>query len=192
VSNQVTIAKINTRFVDPFTGTRTVVAPKGKKFGDIQVVSKTPIKRSEQKAGRIFFLNGETVQRVLFNQKFDILDEEALDYHISLSSSSNIRKWYANKTQEGFDIYIEPDTQFEGYIDWVVTRIIKENVRQIQVSFETPITKAVTPDGELSNYMVQLTPNDNVEVWYENLTENGFAIRTEREFNGKVSWSIYN
>jgi hypothetical protein len=47
-------------------------------------------------------------------------------------------------------------------------------------------------DGEISNYMVQLTPNENVEVWYENLTPTGFDIKTEKDFEGKVSWSVYN
>lgn len=192
VSNQVTIAKINTRFVDPFTGTRTLVAPRGKKFGDFQVVRSSPIKMSEQKAGSVFFLSGETKQRVVFNKKFDVTQNDSLDYHISLSSDKNIRKWYANKSEDGFDIYVEPDTNFEGNISWVVTRIIGENIRQIEVTFDTPITPAIDVNGEFSNYMVQLTPDQNVEVWYEDLSENGFKIRTEREFNGKVSWSVYN
>jgi hypothetical protein len=37
-----------------------------------------------------------------------------------------------------------------------------------------------------------LTPNANIEVWYENVTKNGFDIRTEKDFEGKVSWSVYN
>lgn len=192
LSNQITIAKISTQYTDPFTGTRTLISPRGQRYGDLQAVQRLPIKKSEQKAGRIFFNIGEVRQRVIFNEPFDFDEDEDVDYHVSLSSTSNIRKWYGNKTEEGFDIYVEPETQFEGNIEWVVTRVVRENIRQIQVKFDQPIPLSVDMEGEQLDYMVQLTPNDNIEVWYENPSPEGFTIRSEREFTGRISWSIYN
>lgn len=193
VTNQVTIAKINTKFADPDTNTTSVKKTPGKKFGDFQV-SKTPsATTSEQKAGRVAFTSGETTQKITFREAFEIYDgETSVDYHIALTPDNNVRTWWANKSTSGFDVYVEPNTQFAGDVSWIATRIIKENLIQIPVIFDEPIPTSVTVDGALSNYMVQLTPNQNYQVWYDNLTTTGFDIKAEKDFQGKVSWSIFN
>lgn len=191
--NQVTIAKINTKFVDSYTNTPTLKVSPGKKYGDIQFVEKQTFKSTEQKAGRIYFNRGETRKKVLFDSPFTLNPNESeINYIISLTPESNVRTWYASKNERGFEIYIEPDTQFEGYVSWVVTRYKKEQTKKISVVFDKPIPQALTEDGLKTNYMVQLTPSDNVQVWYEDLKPEGFTIRTEKEFNGKISWSIFN
>lgn len=191
--NQITIAKINTKNVDLNTNTPTLEAKPGRKYGDLKFVEKKTIKTTEQKAGRVFFQKGETRQKVLFDTPFMLHpNEDEVSYIVNLTPDGNVRTWCPIKSENGFEIYIEPETQFEGYVYWVATRFIKENTKNISVVFDEPIPQGFTEEGYKSNYMVQLTPNDNIQVWAENLTPEGFTIRTEKEFNGRVSWSIFN
>jgi len=192
LTNQVNIAKIYTNYIDPETGIRTFQAKSGERFGDLKLIEAAPIKTSEEKAGRIFYPRGTTVERIVFETPFELNNDNQIDYHISLTPEGNVRSWYSNKTENGFDLYIEPNTQFEGYINWKATRLISQNTKNIEVVFDAPIPPTVTVDGEISNYMIQLTPDNNVQVWYDNITSNGFSIRSEFEFEGKVSWSIIN
>ena len=193
ISNQITIAKINTKYTDSSTNTKTLQASSGKRFGDLQFVEKTPLPTTEQKAGRIFFQRGETVQRIIFDTSFvPNGNETSATYIANITPEGNVRSWYANKSDDGFDIYLEPNTQFEGYVAWTATRIVQGNYQEVTVAFDQQIPTSVNANGVASNYMVQLTPNDNIQVWYENPTVNGFSIRTEKQFLGKISWSIFN
>lgn len=193
LANHITIGKIKTNFVDIRTGTPSLKTTSSKRFGDFQVVQKESTKTSEQKVGRIFLSSGETSQKVHFNAPFVLnTNEVKVEYSIQLTPLGNVRTWYGNSDENGFIIYIEPNTQFEGYIGWSATRIVNENVKQKDVVFSTPMALGMSQDGLTSNYMVQLTPNDNIQVWYETSTQNGFAIKTEKYFKGKISWSIFN
>lgn len=193
LANQITVAKIKTSFTDVNTSTPALKTSSNKRFGDFQVVQKESVQTSEQKAGRITLASGETSQKVYFSTPFVLNPNEVkIEYSIQLTPSGNIRTWYANASENGFIIYVEPNTQFEGSINWTATRIIQGNVKQKSVVFGTPIPLGISQDGLTSNYMVQLTPNDNIQVWYENATQNGFAINTEKSFKGKISWSIFN
>ena len=193
IANQITIAKIKTNFIDNNTGTPALKTSSGKRFGDFQVVEKASTKTTEQKAGRIFLSSGETSQMVHFNAPFVLsANEVKVEYSIQLTPLGNVRAWYANSDENGFIIYIEPNTQFEGYVSWSATRIIQENVKQKEVVFNTPMPLGISQAGLTSNYMVQLTPNDNIQVWYESPTQSGFSIKTEKSFKGKISWSIFN
>ena len=193
ISNQVTIAKINTKYVDSATNTKTLESTAGKRFGDLKFVEKSPLQTSEQKAGRIFFQRGETAQKIIFDTPFAPVEgEDSASYIANITPEGNVRTWYSNKTDSGFEIYVEPNTQFEGYIGWTATRTTAGNFKEVQVEFSQAIPTSVNVAGVASTYMVQLTPDDNVQVWYENPTVNGFAIRTEKEFRGKISWSIFN
>lgn len=193
LANQVTIAKITTNFVDVNTSTPALKTSSNKRFGDFQVVQKEPVQSSEQKGGKITLASGETSQKVYFNKPFVLSDNEVkIEYSIQLTPSGNVRTWYSNADENGFTIYIEPNTQFEGTISWTATRIIQENIKQKDVVFNTPIPLGISQDGLTTNYMVQLTPNDNVQVWYEGATQSGFSIKTEKSFKGKISWSIFN
>jgi len=187
LSNQVTIAKIYTNFVDPDTGTPTIKTQRGRKFGDFQIVDKIETKGDIQKAGTVDFNSGENFSAVIFSTPF-----ENDNYQVSLSSQEPIRSWVANKNVEGFTIYVEPGNNFEGKISWIATSVIEENINEVNVTFSTPMSLSVSPDGNISNYMVQLTANDNVNMWYDNLNENGFTIKTEKNFRGHVSWSAFN
>lgn len=187
ISNQVTIAKIYTNFSDVDTGVSTIRTRRGQKFGDFQIVDEIETRGDKQKAGNVTFNLNETYSKVIFNTPFE--DD---NYQVSLTSQSPVRKWVVNKSINGFDIYIEPDANFSGTISWLATNTIEENVTEVRVAFNTPMSLALTPDGQISNYMVQLTPNQNINVWYDDLTEDGFTIKTEKNFNGRVSWSAYN
>jgi len=193
ISNQVTIAKINTKYSDAASNTKTLEATAGKRYGDLKFVEKSPLQTSEQKAGRLFFQKGETVQKIIFDTPFvPAAGEDAASYIANITPEGNVRTWYANKTDGGFEIYVEPNTQFEGYVAWTATRTVTGNFKEVRVEFTESIPSAVDLAGSSSNYMVQLTPNDNVQVWYENPSATGFTIRTEKEFKGKISWSIFN
>ena len=193
VSNQATIAKINTKFVDPDTNTSSIKKNPGKKFGDFQVSKTPPATTSEQKAGRVFFKSGETTQKITFTEAFELAEGETnIEYHIALTPDNNVRSWWAQKTSSGFVVYVEPNTQYEGYVSWIATRVIQQRLVKIPVAFNQPIPTSITVDGDVSNYMVQLTPNQNVQVWYDNIGPNGFDIKAELDFEGKVSWSIFN
>jgi hypothetical protein len=193
VSNQITIAKINTKYTDGYTGTKTLETTSGNKFGDLKYVVNDSALTTEQKGSRVYFERSTRVQRIVFDKPFVLQPGESpTDYAISITPEGNVRTWHGNKNERSFDLYVEPSTQFEGYISWTATKITRSKTTSVDVSFNTAVPQVTTIDGEVSNYMIQLTPNDNVEVWYENVTENGFTIATEKEFYGKVSWSIYN
>jgi hypothetical protein len=193
VSNQVTVARIYTKNTDTESGTKSLQTTSGAKYGNLQVTEKLTYKTTNQKAGRVFFSSGQTAQQVLFNSVFVPGENEtSAKFQVQLSTDGNVRKWVADEFDGGFKIYIEPDTEFEGYIDWVATQIIQNKTNTISVNFAKPLSPVMTVDGAISNYMVQLTSNNNVEVWYENMTATGFDIKTEKDFEGKVSWSVYN
>lgn len=193
IANQATIATIATQFTDEETGTGTISVDAGKRFGDFQVIQKEGITTSDQKGGRVYFREGESTQKVVFTNPFELEEgEDSVDYHVALTAESNIRSWYGQASELGFTVYIEPDMQFEGFVNWTATRVVQERLRDISVIFEEPIPTSLSVDGELSNYMIQLTPSDNVQVWYTDQTQNGFKILAEKEFQGKVSWSVFN
>jgi hypothetical protein len=186
-SNQIIIGKIFTKFIDPITGTPTLLTTGGNRFGDFQVVSNLQTKSTVQKAGTVSFSSGTYKSKVIFNKPFS-----NATYQINLSSTSNIRKWYASQSINGFTIYIEPNSNFSGDINWIATETIEPNIKEMKVIFNSPLSEVIENNVPVSNYMVMLTPNDNIEVWYENLTANGFTIKSNRNFIGKVSWSAYN
>jgi hypothetical protein len=187
LSNQITVAKIYTNFIDPDTGTPTLLTRRGQRFGDFQVVEEIDVTTDNQKAGTVEFNAGETSSKVIFTNPF-----ESDKYQVTLTTQEPLRKWVSAKNVNGFTVYVEPDTEFTGKVGWVATEVIEEHITEIDVVFDTPLAQSVSPDGVISDYMVQLTPNDNIEIWYDKLTETGFTIRTEKNFHGKVSWSVYN
>lgn len=199
IANQAIIAKINTLYVDPNTNTNSLQRSSGKKYGDFQIIEAPSITTTEQKGGRVSFKRGQNVQRVMFKDAFELTTdddgnpiESNVTYQVSLTPNKNVRTWYANKSAAGFFIYVEPNTQFEGDITWTATRVVEENVISTPVIFDQPIPTAVTADGTFANYMVQLTPDTNVQVWYEDLTPEGFTIKSEINFEGRISWSVFN
>jgi hypothetical protein len=193
LNNQATVARIYTKNVDTESDTKSLATSPGSKYGNLQVAEKVTYKTTNVKSGRVYFSAGQTSQQITFNKVFvPGTNETTAQYQVQLTSDTNVRKWSAEKEMTGFVIYVEPDTAFEGYINWTATQIIQEKTKVIPVRFDIPLSKAVTSEGLVSNYMVNLTPNDNVEVWYENVDENGFDIVCEKDFEGSVSWSVYN
>jgi hypothetical protein len=193
IANEVTIGTITTGFTDVDSGISALKTSNSKRFGNFQVIPPSPTRTSVQKAGRAFFASGQTLQKIQFNEPFVLTDDQVrVDYDVQLTPDGNVRSWFAEADENGFTIYIEPNTQFTGYISWIATTIITDNIRQKSVVFDSPIPLGISENGTTSNYMVQLTPNENIQVWYENLSTGGFNIQTEKSFKGKVSWSVYN
>lgn len=187
VDSQATIAKIYTQRQDTLTATPTITNTNGGRFGDISVVSVIEPETSNQKNGIVTFSPGQDNSKVIFNKPFS-----TNNYHISLGSTQNIRKWYANQNINGFTLYIEPESNISGDISWVATETIPNNLTEIKVFFNEPLPKVLENNTLTSNYMVSLTPSENIEIWYENLTQDGFTIKTSRNYTGRVSWSAYN
>lgn len=65
---------------------------------------------------------------------------------------------------------------------------VPEGVTSIFVAFDTPFTK--TTIDESVDYIIELTPEENVQLWYSDKSENGFTINIEPNsgFIGKVNW----
>jgi hypothetical protein len=186
LENQATIAKIYTNMVGE-DGQPSIITYNLGRFGDIRLESSIQTKTSNQRAGIVTFNAGDENTKVLFNKPL-----ATSNYQISISSATNVRKWYGNQNINGFTIYIEPDSNFSGDISWVASETIEDNVRETQVYFDTPLSQVLENNTLTSNYMVSLTPSQNIEVWYENLTSNGFTMKTSRNYTGNVSWSVYN
>ena len=56
-----------------------------------------------------------------------------------------------------------------------------KNANAIQVLFDTPMPN--------SDYSVTLTKDQNVKLWYDNKTLNGFTIRAERKMTCNIDWT---
>ncbi len=193
VANEVTIATITTNYTDLASGTSALATSNNSRFGNIQVIPTIPVQTSTQIAGRAFISPGQTYQTITFQNPLTIQPGESqVNYNVNLTPDGNVRVWYGLADANGFTIYVEPNTQYTGYVSWIATVINNDNIRQQNVVFNTPIPLGISENGLTSNYMVQLTPNENIQVWYENPTTTGFTIQTEKSFTGKVSWSVYN
>jgi hypothetical protein len=187
IENQVTIAKIYSQRSDKTTNTPTLAAVGASRFGDIKVVEAISTETSNQKSGIVSFNSSMVNSKVIFNKPF-----ATSSYHISLGSTQNIKKWYANQNVNGFTIYVEPNSNFTGDISWTATETISNNLTEMKVFFDKPLPTVIENNAVISNYMVSLTPSENIDVWYENVNQKGFTIKTSRNFMGKVSWSAYN
>jgi len=179
--NALTIAKIDTNYVS--NNNENSIEASDTKFGNFRIID-NPIDLSTQRSGTVYFSKEKISQLIVFTD-----GETVEDYIISLSSEGNVRSWYSDKTDTGFVINVEKDTGFEGDINWLITEINEEKYKEIDVTFDFPLENLSS--GSSSPYMVHLTSNDNVEVWYEDLSIEGFKIFAERNFVGKVSWSIH-
>ncbi len=193
VANEVTIGTITVGYTDVESGVSSLKTSNNKRFGNFQVVPPSPTRSSLQKAGRAYFASGQTSQQIVFTPPFTLEPGQVkVDYNVQLTPDGNVRSWFAKADENGFTIYIEPNTQFAGYISWIATTVLTDNIRQKSVVFDSPIPLGISDSGFTSNYMVQLTPNENIQVWYEDISTGGFNIKTEKSFKGKVSWSVYN
>jgi len=59
----------------------------------------------------------------------------------------------------------------------------------VDVVFDEPIPEVF---ATRNMYSIMMTPNDNIKVWWDNKTENGFTIHCEmNNWVGHVDWSIF-
>ena len=59
----------------------------------------------------------------------------------------------------------------------------------VTVTFDEPIPSVFLTRNA---YSISMTPNDNVKIWWDNKTQNGFDIHCEiSNWTGKVDWSIF-
>lgn len=65
---------------------------------------------------------------------------------------------------------------------------VADGVTKIFVPFETPFTK--NNPSDVIDYIIELTPDNNVQLWYSDKSEIGFTINIERDagFIGTVNW----
>jgi hypothetical protein len=187
-TNEVTIARIFPSYVDQETGTPTVQRTVGQRFGDFQVVPNITVETTEQKTGSVSFSEGINKVFVAFDKPFTPGTSGDVEYAISLTPSQNVQVWYSDKNEDGFSINVEANTGFDGDVNWVATKINTEETREIEVSFNTPIPEIA---GQTPDYTIFLTPSDNIRVWFEDKTVNGFKLKAEKSFSGTVSYSTF-
>lgn len=183
--NEVTIAKIYPSYVDPETNTPSIIRESGQRFGNFQIIPEVDLLSTEQKTGVINFSEGITNAFVSFDTQFTNGSDE---YAIALTPSENVNVWFTNKSSDGFTINVAPNSSFTGDVSWVATKIESEDTREIDVTFNEPIPQI---DGSDVPYSIFLTPDENVRVWYEDQTSEGFKIRVSKAFSGNVSYSTF-
>jgi hypothetical protein len=81
-----------------------------------------------------------------------------------------------------FDVGSSTKVERQGFAKF------ENNIIEYNVLFTDPI-----PDYLPNNdkYCISLVSSDNVKVWWEDKTSNGFKIKAEAPFVGFVDWSIY-
>lgn len=190
--NEITIAKIYTNVVDTTTGIRSLQKEPGQRFGNLQAIPKSDVTTTEQRTGFIDFPKGTSKLLVSFDTPFtpaSSATSEIIDYIIELTPNNNVQVWYSDKSEDGFSINVEPDAEFSGKVNWVATRFKEDAVKRVPVAFTEEIPELVK--GFDTEYTIFLSASDNVRVWYEDVTPNGFKIVTEKEFTGTVSYSTF-
>jgi hypothetical protein len=186
--NEVTIAKIYPGYTDPESGTPTILRDTGQRFGNFQLVPEVNVETTEQKTGFVSFSEGVTNTFVAFDNPFTPPASGNVEYAISLTPSENVQVWFTEKSEDGFTINVEPNSAFEGDVNWVATKIDPSDSREIDVVFSEPIPQI---DGQDAPYTVFLTPNENVRVWYEDQTPEGFKVKVEKSYTGDISYSTF-
>lgn len=188
-SNEVTVARVYPSYTDTDTGIKATAREVGQRFGNLQVVPKSDVTTSEQKSGTIDIPEGIQKIYVAFDNPFELEGSEtSVEYIVQLTPSDNVQVWFSDKSEDGFNINIEPNTGFVGTVDWVASRLRADSTREVDVVFDEQMPQVAGADAD---YTVFLTASDNVKVWYTDKTNKGFKIKTERQFSGTVSYSTY-
>jgi len=120
-------------------------------------------------------------------------------YSVLLQPGLNVLTWVSDISNDGFKVV--SDTSFVGSVDYLIipesdiskspdpvdvgTVFVSRGETEIEVSFNKPRTT--------TEYSVFLQPENNVNVWHQAKSANGFIIRieTDVDFSGKVDWQIY-
>jgi hypothetical protein len=120
-------------------------------------------------------------------------------YSVLLQSGLNILTWVSDIDNDGFKIV--SDTSFVGPVDYLIvpesdmtkspdptqvgTVFVSRGETEIEVKFDKPRIG--------TDYTVFLQPEDNVNVWFEAKSTEGFNIRIESDtdFIGRVDWQIF-
>lgn len=185
--NEVTISRIYPSVTDTDTGISTISRQSGQRFGNIQAIPESNVVTNEQKSGFVTFSEGVTSMFVSFDVPFTV-DSGNLEYSISLTPSENVQLWFNSKSESGFLINVEENSGFEGIVNWVATKLDPEESRELEIVFDEDIPQI---DGSDADYTIFLTASDNINVWYEDKTSSGFKIKSEKSFNGEVSYSTF-
>jgi hypothetical protein len=189
--NEVTVAKIYTNVVDENTGIRTLDKEPGQRFGNLQAIPKIDVTTTEQRTGFVDFPEGVSKILVSFDTPFTppSSGEEEINYIVELTPNNNVQVWYSDRSSTGFAINVEPEAEFIGKVNWVATRYKEDEVKKVPVVFSETIPEINA--GFDTDYTIFLSANDNVRVWYEDVTSLGFKIVTEKQFSGTVSYSTF-
>lgn len=190
-ANEVTIARIYTSYVDSDTGIRALAKDAGQKYGNLQAIPQADVTTTEQRTGFVDFPAGTSKILVTFDTPFtaSTTGTEVIDYIIELTPNNNVQVWYSDKSETGFAINVEPNAEFSGKVNWVATRYKEDQVKRTPVVFAETIPQITS--GVDSDYNIFLSASDNVRVWFENQTAEGFSVVTEKDFTGTVSYSVF-
>lgn len=150
--------------------------------------------KGEVKNGQVKFIAGEETIRVIFDTPYDIGDGTTTvipfnsneNYSIMLTSSGNVTTFWSNKTTTGFNINLEPNTGFEGVVEW---RTVKYERTQVEEEL-IDITDLQSLFDVNQDYSVLVQPGLNVNVWVTDVGPSGFKIVSDSSFVGPVDYLI--
>jgi hypothetical protein len=102
--------------------------------------------------------------------------------------TSNISAIARQPGQRFGNFQVIPPVNVEATEQKTGTVNFPDGVTSIVVTFGTPFTAGSPTDD--TDYIIELTPSDNVQVWYSNKNLTGFTINIEQDtgFTGNINW----
>jgi hypothetical protein len=146
----------------------------------------------------IEYESSETQEKIVDIGDLAVAFDTTKGYSVLLQPGLNILTWASDINNDGFKIV--SDTSFVGSVDYLIvpesdmskspdpsqvgTVFVSRGEVEMEVTFDKPRVS--------TDYTVFLQPEDNVNVWYEAKSTEGFVVRIEADtdFAGRVDWQI--
>jgi hypothetical protein len=167
--------------------------------------------KSGRLSSQIFDLNSWDINIPYYNVNLTINSPEDADYNYDAKLNVTSKEVLYNEVTIAriYPSYTDPETgietlkrnigqRFGNFQAIPVTTIQSSEQKSGFVKFEDGINKIfidfdqsfTAPTSGTSEYIVSLTPDENVQVWYSDKNEDGFSINIESNtgFDGKVNW----
>ncbi len=161
---------------------------------------------------QVFDINTWDSTQVVFNVNLQIVNPDSYqtNYDAVLNVTSKAPGYNEVCIANIYPNYIDPDTGIKALaksantrygnfqvipnIDYTTTQQksgyiqFADGITSVYVSFDTPFT--TTTPNEIVEYILDLTPDENVQIWFSAKSETGFTINVEPNtgFAGKVNW----
>jgi len=167
---------------------------------------------SGEVSSQVFDVNTWDVTQPVFNINLQIVtpDSPGTNYDAVLNVTSKEPGYNEVTIAKIYPNYVDPDTDIKALskdpgqrfgnfqvipkIDYTTTEqksgYVKfvDGINSVYVSFDTPFTTSAP--NEVIEYILELTPDQNVQIWFSSKSEKGFTINVEANtgFDGNVNW----